>query len=79
MLVEVQYHDEEGSVCPFCGQGLTVTAGGAFPMIDEEDDNELKFDYKDSRRFTHDGYEVRLYPCVCPYGHLTFLAQQNQE
>lgn len=25
MLVEIQYHDHEGSICPFCGNDLSIS------------------------------------------------------
>jgi hypothetical protein len=69
MLVEVQYHDEEGSVCPFCGWDLTVKSKL----------NDTTIVTPENHRYIHNGYEVRLYPCECPSGHITFLAQQSLE
>ena len=61
MLIEVQYHDEIGSVCSFCGQGLQV-----HPDWDKEE-------------YAHQGYTVRLYPCLCPNGHLSFVTMETEE
>jgi hypothetical protein len=72
MLVEVQYHDEEGSVCPFCGLGLKVR-----PCTDFH--NEENEDCSANMLHIHGGYEVRLYPCECSSGHMTFLAQQSED
>ena len=71
MLVEVQYHDEEGSVCSFCGAALAVKR--AIDWLDKEVADE---DCATTERIIHDGLEVRLYPCECPMGHMSFLAQQ---
>ena len=61
MLIEVQYHDESGSVCPFCGHGVGVCR------------------YQEKEQYVHEGYGIRLYPCVCSSGHLSFVAMETEE
>jgi hypothetical protein len=63
MLVEVQYHDESGSVCPFCGNGLALKP--------QEDAAQYIFIRED--------YSIKMFPCECLLGHLTFVSLETEE
>jgi hypothetical protein len=61
MLVEIDYPDNEGSVCPYCGAMLNVDA------------KPCKWSGT-----CVDDYNVKLYSCVCPQGHITFVSTETQ-
>ena len=59
MLVEIQFHDANGSVCPYCGRFLSpLVRRGAAETVGREQ------------------YETKVYPCVCPEGHVAFVTTE---
>jgi hypothetical protein len=64
MLVEIQYHDNSGSCCPFCGTNAI--------MIKDHDSG-------DANDIFSSFYEWDFYTCSCPSGHLWFVSNEFLE
>jgi hypothetical protein len=60
MLVEIQYRDDEGSICPYCGEALIIA------------DKPCKWSGT-----CVDDYNVKLYACTCPHGHISFVSTET--